>query len=324
MRCKSLPLLHPCACSRASHCVFRHVIICGGYSREEQVSPLSNLFPQWRSSVFSKEASTDEREAVHCGVFLSWFNSHLCVNEVVYPSLSLQSHPSHQSHYPRALSSTYTGLLNDPPPELGPSASHDTALPVSPPSRVTEALSTLAASRPTTLADFHMSTHLHIVTSGPIHRKASTGSLDARSRPPGDSSSAMSVGSENTPTDTSDCMSEGGDANMMSDSDNDNYTVNAVAEKDSSGMSDIETDRGSSMDDKEARVAAVAGGQSDLPHLVVKGCARASLYFLSPFASATVVDCQDCEVASSPIRMVSYVCDGMRRLSSDRSRASPC
>lgn len=276
------------------------VIICGGYSREEQVVPLSSLVPLWRSKKTIVSDISDEREFIHCAVFLNWFNSHICVNDVIYPTLSFQSYQARSS-----------ALLNDNPPEIHSNTLENSpvaSLPVAPPIRVLESLSTLSSSRPTVLHDFHSSTYIHAVTSGPIPRKMSSVSLETRSKP--DSSSAMSVsdqGAESTTPNTSDAegtqMSEGADGNVFSDSDNDNYTINAVAEKDSSGLSDIETEKGSSMGDREKHMidVAVSGGQSDLPHLVIKGCTRSALYFLSPFSSASIVDCHDCEIIVGPV-----------------------
>ena len=276
------------------------IIICGGYSREEQVVPLSSLVPLWRSRKAISSDISDEREFLHCAVFLNWFNNHLCVNDVVYPSLSFQTYQARSS-----------ALLNDNPPEIHSNTLENSpvaSLPVAPPIRVLESLSTLSSSRPTVLHDFHSSTYIHAVTSGPIPRKMSSVSLETRSKP--DSSSAMSVsdqGAESTTPNTSDAegtqMSEGGEGNVFSDSDNDNYTINAVAEKDSSGLSDIETEKGSSMGDREkpSMDVLVSGGQSDLPHLVIKGCTRSALYFLSPFSSASIIDCHDCEIIVGPV-----------------------
>ena len=126
-------------------------------------------------------------------------------------------------------------------------------------------------------------------------------SVSLESRPKADSSSAMSVGSdaaESTTPNTSDCMSEG------VDSDNDNFTANAVAERDSSGLSDAETERGSTAGEPSRynpTEGHVSEGGVDLPHLVLRGCTRSALYLLSPFASATLVDCRDCDVVLGPV-----------------------
>lgn len=266
--------------------------------------------------------------------FLSWFNSHLCVNEVIYPSMHLQSSPLTSSRAPSGIINM-NALLNDNPPEIPPSdVSHSSltssssatassmTLPVSPPMRVLESLSTLSASRPTVLHDFHSSTYLHIVTAGPIPRKQSSSmSLTSRSHPlpekGNDSSSAMSVseqegGGSTTPTNT-----DGGES-LMSDGDNfsdvdggsSNYTLNAVAERadSSGGLSDVDT-LGSGDRPMGGGVASASGPSSSilpvhdnlLPHLLIKGCTRATLYFLSPFSSAMIVDCMDCEIILGPM-----------------------
>jgi hypothetical protein len=112
----------------------------------------------------------------------------------------------------------------------------------------------------------------------------------------------MRMCQDTTPTNTSDCMSEGG--NVLSDSDNDNVTtatMNAIAEKDSSGLSDVETERGSSMGGDKSLEEGTIAGRGDLPHLVVKGCTRSHIYLLSPFSSALLVDCQDCDIITGPV-----------------------
>ena len=146
---------------RAINCL--SIVLCGGFSREEQVAPLSLVVPLLRRR---RPGEAGDRDVVHCSQLLAWINSHLCLNDVVYPSLSLAQHP-HPSR-----TSTLTALTQDHPPEIASSGAGEASpLPVSPPVRVLEGLSTLSAARPTVLVDFHSSTYMLVATSGPIPRK---------------------------------------------------------------------------------------------------------------------------------------------------------
>ncbi len=68
------------------------LIVCGGYSRDQTVAPLSGLYPAWSSGddYSSYKASQDIEQmdsglTVNSNEFISWINVHLSMNDLIYP-----------------------------------------------------------------------------------------------------------------------------------------------------------------------------------------------------------------------------------------------
>lgn len=244
------------------------LLLCGGWSRDREVRPLWSVFPNSAQHV---SVSNDWTPCFAFADVVSWIDSKLSANELLYPNPSpvLTSSPRFRPGDADSPSSPSTSS-NAPVRELYP-------------------LSSLSQSSPLAIAGFNHSTYIHLVTAGPT-RGASSGAHSGgalKAEPKGlsvhisetDGSSTAGTGGEASDADAMSECRGGGSGEDKGDDDSDSQAAFG-----SGGAKAVDT-----------------AGERGLPHLNLQGCERATLYFLSPFASASLSGCCDCVVVLSAV-----------------------
>lgn len=252
------------------------LVLCGGQSRDQAVTPLSALHPLWESS--DSNAKLEARDLV------SWINLHLSMNDLLYPALQAPA------------------LLDNGMEE----PSKDTKS--QQPQRVTMSLASLSRFSPTVLSGASATTVVHAVTCG--YSRASS----FRSRH-GTSQRSLS-GSDQVLQDLLEADSDlsaldigvSGDAFLTNDSEHLALTPTQSPQKSVEGSSaafSYEEFGDSKYDlshDYKFRDLMQTEGinhpklEQTLPQLFLSYYNRSKIYMISPYYGATITGCMDSDI----------------------------
>lgn len=283
------------------------LIVCGGYSRDQAVNSLSTLFPAF--SVAHADADTAMRTSketfedasasatISFSELSAWINVHMSMNDTLYPvsvSPSYGSIPcsptAREIPHISAMSATDADATKD-----GASA----AIKAQQPSRTINTVPSLARSKPT-IINGCSTTVVHVI-GGALSSKNSFRKYKSMSF---DKSESNHSGHDLRTAAKADRERE----HAFSDSDSDktsplgqtrprNLSTQSDMSFDDAGMTDEYTRAG---EDFEALMRSntnyLSRPELMLPPLYLNLCTKAKMYLISPYHSATITGCSDCEI----------------------------
>ena len=247
---------------------------------------------------------------------LSWLESNLALNEVIYPSsASCTSSPSSPKAYPYGSATLGTDGPFDSegsyPYSSGAGAGAGNLISGQTPTKETVALSSLSVYRPLSLSGIG-STYLHLVVEaeGGGSESRSTGVILSEQTGPYSICLSTVLDSYAVCDDvicpplvyiTELPLHECEEGKSEDQVDGPDYQLSEVPDPDArreEGLTDV------SYRPRDAGVV-----QEELPHLSVSGCARASLYLLSPFRSASLHSLSECSLVIGAVAGVALLCN---------------
>lgn len=247
------------------------MVLCGGQSRDQTVSPLSSLHPAWSGE---NESSL---QSILAQDFVAWINLHLSMNDLLYPALQT----------PSMLEGVDEGMK----------ATHH-------PQRVSTPLGSLSRFSPTVISTVTATTIIHVVTSG-YSRTSSFRSrhADRSSHRPSDASYHDLFDSD---AEFNLDIGVSADTFLSTDGDHSNPSASPVRQDLNAGSVSYDDTNESKYDlaaDQRFRELLPADHQAPnskienaLPQLFLSYCSRSKLYMVSPYYSATVTGSADCDI----------------------------
>lgn len=293
------------------------LIICGGYSRDQAVANLSSLFPVFNAHAADFEqamrTSREKFEAnegapaptIPFSELSAWINVHLSMNDTLYPvsvSPSYGAIPcsptsrdmSHTTHI-SAMSATDA----DASKEVGGSAQSKGQAPM----RTVNPVSSLSRAKPT-IINGCSTTVVHVVGGSLMSTKNSFRKMKSMSLDKGE----LGHSAHEIKLPAGVIRNE----HVLSDSDSEKEKTSPVAHSRARGHS---TQSDSSYDDHGLGGADDSNRSTEdieslmrnntnylshpeqmLPALFLNLCTKARLYLISPYHSASITGCSDCEI----------------------------
>lgn len=281
------------------------LIVCGGYSRDQAVPHLSSLFPVLNGSEHdtamrqSKEIFSDA-EALPTIAFSelsAWINVHMSMNDTLYPvSVSPSYGPIPCS--PTSRDMPHISAMNATDADTaGKDSLSNASSKAQQPSRTVNTVSSLSRSKPT-IINGCSTTVIHVIgslmTAKSSFRKYRSMSFD---REMSASGSAHDLRANSTSARLE---------HVLSDSDSDK--TSPLGPSRPRNHSDASQEEHGLFDDMSRNNTEdielwmrnnnnyLSKPETMLPPLYLNVCTRAKLYLISPYHSATITGCSDCEI----------------------------
>lgn len=236
------------------------LVLCGGQSRDQTVSPLSLLHPAWAEE---GQRMAGEGDSVLAHEFVSWINLHLSMNDLLYPALQTPS------------------MLDS---GLEDNRTHQ-------PQRVAVPLGSLSRFTPTVLSAATATTIMHVVTSGYSRASSFRSRYDNKTR---------LNSSEQADFFEADVDLSGLDIVGVTYPAEDASSSPHRSEAGSISLDDLADSKFDLGHDYRYRDLTDDGAhaklESALPQLFINYCNRSKIYMISPYYSATVTGCADCDI----------------------------
>eukprot|EP01040_Poterioochromonas_malhamensis_P000783 gene783-835_t len=298
------------------------MMLSGGHSRDQTVSPLSALHPVWTTDPQSHDhlldlASSSQSSIVTSHDLISWINLHLSMNDLIYP-VSMQT----AANVPNPLTSSPSATINPLDIEgavVGGAGVKDGKS--HPPQKVITSVSTLSRFVPTVI-NTTSTTFIHVVTLGPsrsssfrrINRSYSDSLGNSSSANPSDTLGAGTVLSggvgnpdllklsftNRTALTLSHQHSMDYDSEMESSSIHDfgfstDITDNFNDNNSNTGQRSLPNTNLGSPISPQGKGSGFKPELS-LPQLFVNYSQSSKLYFISPYYSATITGCKKSDI----------------------------
>jgi len=281
------------------------LIVCGGYSRDQAVPSLSSLFPSLNGNASesdhvmrtSKETfdENDASSTIPFSELSAWINIHMSMNDTLYPvsvSPSYGSIPCSPTTREIPHISAMSASEADASKE-GASAINKGQFP----SRTISPVSSLSRSKPT-IINGCSTTVVNVIGGALMSTKNSFRRHKSMSHDKSDFSSS-----------NHEIKIPGGairNEHVLSDSDSDK-TSPVGRQRNHSNLSDYSMDEHGGMDDwarytedievlMRNNTSYLSRPEQMLPPLYLNLCTKAKMYLISPYHSASITGCSDCEI----------------------------
>jgi hypothetical protein len=286
------------------------LIVCGGYSRDQAVSHLSSLFPAFHAHGESDHVVSPSRErstspgdgatTIPFSELSAWINVHMSMNDILYPvSISPSYGAIPCSPTSRDMSHAHISAMSatdaDAAKEAGLSASKGQQ-----PMRSVNPVSSLSRAKPT-IINGCSTTVVHVVGGSLMSAKNSFRKMKSMSR---DNSEAFHSSHDikvphgviRNEHGLSDSDSEKDKTSPVAHTRQRNHSLQSDSSYDEHGMYEFAR----STEDIESLMRNntnyLSHPEQMLPPLFLNLCTKAKLYLISPYHSASITGCSDCEI----------------------------
>uniref|UniRef100_A0A7S3MFR8 C-CAP/cofactor C-like domain-containing protein n=1 Tax=Spumella elongata TaxID=89044 RepID=A0A7S3MFR8_9STRA len=279
------------------------LIVCGGYSRDQAVPQLSSLFPVLNGSEESSvmrqgKGPFAELPTIAFSELSAWINVHMSMNDTLYPvsvSPSYGAIPCSPTTRDMPHISTMSATDADAAGKDSPSTAREKA---QQPSRTVNTVTSLSRSKPT-IINGCSTTVIHVIggltTAKSSFRKYRSMSFER---------TESNHSAHNLRTTSDNNMRE----HVLSDSDSDKTSpLGPGRQRGDTSHSDNSFDDINLFDDTARHAEDIemwmrnnnnylSKPETMLPPLYLNLCTRAKMYLISPYHSATITGCSDCEI----------------------------
>lgn len=279
------------------------LIVCGGYSRDQAVAQLSSLFPVLNgsadhdASMHSKESfqDADVLPTIAFSELSAWINVHMSMNDTLYPVSVSPSYGSIPCS-PTTRDMPHISAMSATDADAGKDSPSNASLKAQQPSRTVNTVSSLSRSKPTIING--CSTTVINVIGSLVPSKNSFRKYRSMSFERADSGSQSAH-------DLRAASHSSRLEHVLSDSDSDKTSPIALSRprnhSDASQEEHLfdEMTRNNTEDIElwmRNNNNYLSKPESMLPPLYLNLCTRAKLYLISPYHSATITGCSDCEI----------------------------
>jgi hypothetical protein len=279
------------------------LIVCGGYSRDQAVPNLSALFPAFHGPSESHEHAmrtsketfddADAAPTIPFSELSSWINVHMSMNDMLYP---VSVSPSYGSIPCSPTSREMPHISTMSATDADASKESANVFKAQQPSRTVNPVSSLSRSKPT-IINGCSTTVVHVIGGGLMSTKNSFRKYKSMSFDKTEAS--QSAHEIKVPAGV--VRNE----HVLSDSDSDKTSPvghgrprnHSDGSADEHGMMD---DYARNAEDIEAlmrnQTSYLSHPEQMLPPLYLNLCTKAKLYLISPYHSASITGCSDCEI----------------------------
>lgn len=284
------------------------LIVCGGYSRDQAVTSLSSLFPAFsthaadtdtamRSSKETFEDAGAGGNTISFSELSAWINVHMSMNDTLYPVSVSPSYGSIPCS-PTARDMPHISAMSATEADASKDSSGAANNKVQQPSRTINTVPSLSRSKPT-IINGCSTTVVHVIggalTSKNSFRKYKSMSFDKTE-------------SHNLSGHDLRASAKAEREHVFSDSDSDktsplgqarprNLSTQSDLSFDDAGMTDEFSRTGEDFEAlMRSNTSYLSRPELMLPPLYLNLCTRAKMYLISPYHSATITGCSDCEI----------------------------
>lgn len=282
------------------------LIVCGGYSRDQAVTALSTLFPAFSTHHAesdtamrsSKEGGLEDAEAaatISFSELSAWINVHMSMNDMLYPVSVSPSYGAIPCS-PTAREMIHISAMNATDADSSKAQ-------VQQPSRTINTVPSLSRSKPT-IINGCSTTVVHVI-GGALTAKNSFRKYKSMSF---DKSESNNHSSHDLRPTASFKVDKSEREHVFSDSDSDKtsplgqsrprqLSTQSDTSFEDAGMTDEAFRNGEDFETlMRSNTSYLTRPELMLPPLYLNLCTKAKLYLISPYHSATITGCSDCEI----------------------------